>query len=121
MEDRDDKLLKQRIVDLVDKIERMPRRNAIEEIFKLVKEYQLSESQDGVLRFFDLNRIHDLAVSQYQQLSLPFYVDKKETDTNQRRTYCYLMAVVMYLRGLGMLKREISAFTEVPIVEPIED
>lgn len=117
----DEKLLKQRIVEFLERAERMPRRYARDELFKIIQDYRLSDTTDGVLTYSDLNRIHELAISNFQDLSLPFYVDEKETGDGQRRTYCYLMAVVMYLRSIGMLKREIDVNKEVPIIEPIED
>lgn len=117
----DDELLKQRVRDLVERIPRMTREDAREAIYGLVKEYQLAETKDGVIHLSDLSRIQDLAVSQSQDISLPFTVDGREATEQQKRAYIFLVASVMFLRGAGLMKRNIQADLGKPILEPVDD
>jgi hypothetical protein len=117
----DDDLLRQRIRDLVDRLPNMHRQDRTEEIFKLVKEYQLAETKDATITPTDLSQIYDRTLKEYQDLRMPFHIDGQQVTEQQRKTYCYLIGVVNVLRRLGLLKRQIHANKDQPLHEPVED
>ena len=117
----EDDELKEEIRLLADELAPMSREDTRAMLFSFVQK-KLNDRKEPIrLTLYDVDRIRDGAIGQSQQLPIPLYIDNVETDDRQRIAFCYLAALMGFLRKLGVIKFQINTNTKQPFLFSIYD
>ena len=112
----DDESLKEQIRKLADDVFRASREDTRDAIFSFVIKILNEQTKDIQLHISDIDEVRNGALMHCRDMVIPLYVDGQPMTEQQRIAYCYLIAMVGFLRKRSLIKYLIDLDTEPPFL-----